>query len=140
MVTSRIIKMLLLLMVFSGCLKDDTEISSLNTNPLDPDYTGPSYITVVRSQAEVIGTAPPIQSHAMDVEVNSSVFPAGTDYRLNVKNLTTGTETQLIASPPGSDFFTYNHDDINLGQEYCYEFSVWVNFSIGRADTFCDTL
>jgi hypothetical protein len=138
MVIQRVFIAITLALALGGCYKDDTDIASLTTNPLDPDYTGPSYIEILSSQAEVITSS--VTAHTIVLRVNSSIFPSGTSYDLNVKDLTTGDEVQIPATPIGSDDFTYKNFDITLGQEYCYEFSVRVDFSTGRIDRFCDTL
>lgn len=138
MVIKRLFIVLCVLSIVTGCYKDDTDLGSLTTNALDPDYTGPSYITVISSTSEVI--TPAVTAHALEIEVNSSGFPDNVSYKLSVVDLTTGSEELVSPTVTGGDVFSYKKFDITIGQQYCYDLSVWVDYSTGRADNFCDVL
>ena len=49
-----------LLLVLSGCYKDDLEPSTWTNNPFDPGYTGPAVFSVDTTYLDLVGSPPTV--------------------------------------------------------------------------------
>ncbi|MCB0793883.1 MAG: hypothetical protein KDB88_04030 [Flavobacteriales bacterium] len=135
----RALYMIGLLMLCSGCYKDEVVIAELNNNPFDPDYVGAMLFTLDTVLLEPAPAPPGGVRHAMKFSVNSSRFLTPTSYQVYVKDLVTGDESFLGQFPLGSDSFTYYRSEIS-GDEVCLELRLANELSVGRAETVCGTL
>lgn len=133
----RVALIISVLLAITSCLKDEVNVNELNTNPLDQDYTGAQYIKVLSSGLSTSAGAP---AHVMRLEVDDSDFPPGTNYDLWVKNLNNGQEERILATMIDGNEFEVVNFQAQSGFTYCYEFSVWVDYSTGPVLEFCDTL
>ena len=129
-----------MLLTFSSCVKDEINLDDLVTNPLDPDYSGPAYISITNTSVDTNPDGS--RSHVIEVTVSDAGFPAGTDYDLHVKELDSGNETVVMANTFNGNVFSFRNDfvTVGMGVDYCYEFSVWVNYSTARPESFCEIL
>lgn len=132
----RTLLLLPLLAVLAACYKDDVDIDALTTNPLDPDYTGPAFITVSGNDTYPVDTT---YNQEVYVDVDASRFPGNSAYQLRVVDETNG-EVTLIPQDLGTpDAFTYTNFNVELGTEYCYKISVEIQFSHSREEGYCAT-
>jgi len=138
----RLLPLLLpVLLAFSGCYKDDLDVSTWTNNPFDRDYTGPNVFSMDTTFIEIIGTPPNvITRQVMQFTVNSSLFLAPNAYQVRVKDLENDQIVLLSQFPVGSDVWRYTKLEFTFGQELCLEVRLSNNFSDGRPETICATL
>ena len=127
------------LLVLTGCYKDEVDVAALNTNPWDPDYTGPAFIEVVDER-----TAGPfpggVFNQELTIKVDLSVLPVSSAITLRVVDKATGIAFDPVPQQaPGSDTFEFIHFNVTPGVETCYAIAVEVQFSTTRSETYCAT-
>ena len=125
---------LIFVLLLSSCVKDDVDLATLNTNPLDQDYSGAPYITVTASNFFQF----PNPVHQVTIEVDRSILQGLNSFDLHVKDLRTSVEKNLSAGSTTSTFVYENFDLASGVSEYCYDISVRVDFSDGPKTNFCD--
>ncbi|MBL7964178.1 MAG: hypothetical protein JNM31_10095 [Flavobacteriales bacterium] len=131
----RALPLLLLVPWLSSCFKDPVDIGALNTNPLDPDYIGPPMITVLTDST--FTPAAGVFVHYLRVRVDDARFPSSTTYQLRVVDLEDGSTTNIPQNAPGGNTFEHFNSFVTLGQEYCYDLSVYIEFSSARPERHC---
>jgi hypothetical protein len=122
-------------LLLASCYKDDVVIDKLNTNVLDPDYQGPPIFTVLIDSTNQ--TAVDTGEQYLKIQVDQSDFPSGFTYQLRVEDLSDGEVTYLPQTAPGANVFNYFNWPAVIGQEYCYDISIWVQFSSSRKEQYC---
>jgi len=136
-------KILLLLPVLAvllaSCLKDDLDLASLTTNPLDLDYDGPPLVVIVSDTVVVMEGQqgqPEDTVFTMRAHVRSELLSPGTFWAWSVKNLQTGTVTSSANGQ--SDFSVFVSQVVN-GTTHCFAFTLVVMHSRTKSYTYCRT-
>ena len=133
----RVLLLLLpVLALLASCYKDDVDISTLTTNPLDPDYTGPSFISVTGNDTYAVDTT---FNQEVYVTVDASQFPGNGAYQLRVEEINNGDVTLLPQDSGTPHDFTFTNFNVDVGTEYCYRISVEIQFSHTREEGYCAT-
>lgn len=128
-----------LVLVLSGCLKDDLDPNALTSNPLDPDYTGPALIELVSDTTRIVysGGMPVDTVVEQMVHVRSDLLPTGTTWTLYITQVNTGQVFDYGSElPPPSDH-SYHH--ATAGTSYCFDYQLKVQFSLTHAWRYCTT-
>jgi hypothetical protein len=129
----------LLAIGLSSCLKDEVDVTTLNTNGLDPDYQGPDIIELVSDTTVIIYDQ---QNQPVDtvlwqvVHVREELLPPGTFWDLYIVKENTGEiidYTEDIPQPQGL------YDHVQLGVDYCYTYQLKVQYSLTKAYRYCTT-
>lgn len=130
-----------LLLVLSGCYKDDLDPATWTNNPFDPAYNGPAVFSVDTTFIEQGGAPPNVFiRQVVRFRVNSALFLAPNAYQVRVKDLDNGQSVLLGQYPPGNDVWEYTKLDFTIGQELCLEVALSNELSDGRRETICATL
>ena len=122
-------------LLFASCYKDDVVIDRMTTNVLDPDYDGAPLFTVLANTTNQ--TAVDTGEQYLRIQVDSTRLPYGFSYQLRVEDLGDGVVTYLPQTAPGADIFNYFNWPVLLGDTYCYDISIWVQFSSSRKEQYC---
>jgi hypothetical protein len=143
------IMLLPLLVLLTGCYKDDLAPSAWTNNPFDPDYTGTSVFHFDTTYIETVGAPPAsITRQVVQFSVNSGLFLAPNEYQVRVRDLQYAVDSDpnnddpvlLPQYPAGSDVWRYTKLDFTFGQELCLEVRLANNFHYARPETICATL
>ncbi len=137
----RSILLLPLLLVLTGCYKDDIDVSTWTNNPFDPDYTGPAVFSMDTTYVELAGVPPNVVSRQVfQFTVDSDLFLAPNAYQVRVTDLDNGQTALLSQYPVGSDVWRFTKIDYAFGQEVCLDVQLSNELSYGRKETICATL
>ena len=140
----RLLPCLFALAAFTGCYKDDVDISALNTNPFDPDYTGENVFVFDDTYMEsvLLGSPPiPVQVQVVQVHVKEDLLPSGADYAVQFTD--PDVDDPVVQNPvPGTNVFKYYRIEATAepGVEKCFELRLFNDQSTGRAEQICCTL
>ncbi len=125
-----------LLLSLSGCLKDDLDPAALTSNPLDRDYNGPALVVLEHDTTRLVND--PGQPAQLLVEqkvrVRTELLQPLTTWTWRVKNLTTGAVATMEGS---SATYTASVPNAVAGTQYCFEYTLLVQFTATKAYSYC---
>lgn len=127
--------LLLVPLLLASCLKDDLDLATLNTNPLDRGYEGPP-VVVLEEEATMVNPVPgvPDTVYRQTVRVREDLLPPHTTWTWRVKDLGTNEVTDHDG---GSPTLTMTRHHAVLGTTYCYEYTLMVQYVGIRPYRYC---
>ena len=139
----RCLHIALCMLLLSGCYKDEIDLDTLNDNPFDREYEGPSPFYDVQSSTEwVTLQGQQVQRQVITFRVNEELFLSPVaGYSVYVHEIGTSVSQVLQPDPPVSNRFKYYRIDQPLfGVPVCLEARLGNNQSTAGASTICATL
>jgi len=130
-----------LLLLLSGCYKDNVDLSELNTNPFDRDYSGPAVFEFEETFLQTVNIGGTNVLYQVIVfRVKEELFLAPASYSVQLRDLQ-NEDPNASATPvsPGSSRYRYQRAPAP-GQQICLELRLANNQSGARAETICATL
>lgn len=131
----------MLLVLLSGCYKDNVDVSELNTNPFDRDYAGPAVFEFQETFLQTVNIGGTNVLYQVIVfRVKEELFLAPASYSVQLRDLQ-NEDPNATATPvsPGSSLYRYQRAPAP-GQQICLELQLFNNQSGARAETICATL
>lgn len=119
---------------FSGCYKDEADLTVLNTNPYDPDYEGDDFLILDGSR---VITVPTGRKLFLEFHVDTNKFEELVPYSIRVKDLSEDFVININETPDHN--YVHEKVPVSLGVQYCFEVAIDVNESLTRTSTFCVT-
>ncbi len=133
-----IIAMLLLL---SGCYKDEIDLEGMKNNPFDRDYQGPAVIELVGTYVESTTIAgAPAQQQVIEFRVREELFLTPSPYALHVVEHGVNATYTLSPVTPGSDRFKYYRLGAITADPVCVDVALTNNGSFATPYTICASL
>ncbi len=132
-----LIPVLLSALCLAGCLKTDLDLANRTSNPLDPDYDGPTLIELASDTTRIVyvGGIPTDTVVEQQVHVRTDLLAPGTDYTLYVTLVNTGEIFDYSGSGMVPIERPYHH--VVPGVSYCYDYQLKVQFSLTKIDRYC---
>ncbi|HEY0978981.1 MAG TPA: hypothetical protein VGE21_16035 [Flavobacteriales bacterium] len=120
----------------AACHKDDVDIATLTTNPMDADYSGQAVLMEVDTVHTEV-TVWSIHEQHVTVRVHPGHFPSPAPYEVwcieeNVPDTIKGYSSQH----PDNRFELENYQ-VALGTEYCYRIQLRVADVVIREERVC---
>ena len=131
---------LLLALVLTGCLKVPVEPEALNTNPVDPDYTGESFFTLGEGSLEWDDTNFHLDL-VFDITVDTERFNLLSSYFVLGKNEAGEILVKSLAPAWSSNNSVVQAriDNVSGGATYCLDYSLEIAGGETRAYNHCIT-
>ena len=124
-----------------ACTKKEIDTTTLNNNPFDQDYTGPSVFILDTTYAEtVITPGGPILQQVIAFHVDHGLLLNSAAYQVKVYDPAYDQTTVLSPTQVGSDHFKYPRFDALPNVPVCIRLQLFNNQSAARADQLCATL
>lgn len=122
-------------LLLASCLKDDLDVASLNTNPLDRDYEG-APVVVLEEESTQVNPVPGVMDtvYRQTVRVRTDLLPPLTTWTWRVKDLATGEEMNI---DNGGETLTMTKHHAVLGTSYCFRYILMVQFVETKPYTYC---
>jgi hypothetical protein len=132
--------LLLALPLFTGCYKDELDVTALNNNPFDPGYEGPNVFHFDSTYVETVQAPTPYNRQVFRFHVDEALFLTPQDgYQVQVRDLGSGVTQILGLSQPTANSFTYFKIDYAPG-ELCLEVALNNGLYSARKETICGIL
>ena len=147
-----------LLLVLSGCYKDEVDLPALTTNPLANDsllwaepVAGAAVTTFTPTADAFVSTKFKNQNYGNWPDLRASYGQRRSYVSFNVQGLT-GTVTSvrfkdpeadspvIVAPVPGTYIYRFQRTVVEPFVERCYSVALWNAFSESRAENICCTL
>lgn len=131
----------LLMLLLSGCHKDEVDIAALNTNPFDRDYTGEAVFVFEETFVQQVNTGgTTVLLQIIVFRVREELFLSPASYSIALRDLENGNDNGVaIPETTGSSRYRYQRAPAP-GVPICLELRLANNFSTARAETICATL
>ena len=128
-----------LLLLVAACGKDEVDPASLNSNPMDPAYTGPSLVVLDSAYVDSVsnnGILEPVLF--MDLHVDEARFPLQTSYTIYLHDLFSGVQDTL-GPVQGTGVFAFTHSfrPVMPGTNYCIDVNLGISGSRTATWTIC---
>ncbi len=132
---------ILVLTLFTGCYKDEVDVSMLNTNPFDRDYSGEPVFVFEETFLQTITVGGNnLLFQIIVFQVREDLFLSPTAYTVEVRDLQNQDPNATVTPvEPGSNRFRYQRSPAP-GEEVCLELRLSNNQSAARAEVICATL
>ncbi len=136
----RYLAFVLCTITLSSCYKDEIDLESLNTNPFDKDYVGPSVFEIAGAYDQVLViNGVNVASHVIEIRVKEELFLSPASYSVKVLEQGATTSQFLNPDPPGSNIFKFVRAP-EPGAYVCLELNLANNLNSSRTDVLCITL
>jgi hypothetical protein len=136
----RLLHLIAVVSMLSGCGKE-VDTASLNNNPFDPDYSGPSvYELDTTYVTTTVINGVPLSLQTIAFMVKEELLLSDVAYSVQVKDIAEDFITVVDPNPPNSNHFTYSRPAAMVGVPVCLELRLYNNLSAARADRLCATL
>ncbi|MBL7940936.1 MAG: hypothetical protein JNL43_16375 [Flavobacteriales bacterium] len=120
-----------------ACKKDLIDVTSLTTNPFDPDYSGaPIFTYLSDTTIDELVNGSPVSTLTIEVQVHTEYFGRPTTYQV-AYNDGTGPSTPSNNIPNG--LLTIRIPNVVGGQEYCNLLRLANGGAYGGGNTICVT-
>ncbi len=128
-------------MLLVACHKDELEPTELTSNPFDSDYVGADLFSldgaVIESYVEDLVT---YYRYRVRVRVHTELLLPNQVFSVRMQRLPDGPVTSLHSSQLQSDLFSVLLEDFELGNTYCWSFSMGNNNEWGGGNNVCYTV
>ena len=130
-----------LLVLLSGCYKDNVDPAKLNNNPFDRDYVGENIFIYQQTYTQIVNIGGSnVVYQVIEFRVREELFLAPAAYTVRVRDLQ-NEDPNASATPeaPGSNVFRYLRAPAQ-GQQICLELRLANNENTAGPQTICATL
>ena len=136
----RLLQLTAIALLFLGCGKE-VDPASLDNNPFDPDYSGPSVFEVDTTYVTTtVVNGVPLSLQTIAFVVKEELLLSDAAYSVQVKDIAEDFITVVDPNPPNSNRFTYSRPGAQVGVPVCLDLRLYNNLSAARADRLCATL
>ena len=112
--------------VLFGCAKYEVDIEALNNNPFDPDWNGPSFMTIdsVQTVALVPGA---IYQQRIFMHLDARLLLQTDNVIQAIETTVPDTLRYATSWANAQGQLRIDNQQVQLGNEYCFEFDVLVD-------------
>jgi hypothetical protein len=129
------------MLVLSGCFKDELDPATLTNNPFDRDYQGPAVFHSPSTYLATIfiPTVGNVVRQVVEFRVRTDLFLSDAAFSVQVNDPALGMVTLLGQSSVGTDRFLY-YRPAQPGIQVCLDLQLANNLNAAGAERICVTL
>lgn len=122
-------------LMLSGCIKDELDVSTLNYNPFDPAYVGPSIFEPGTVTTELYNSGGNVLKRLrVHVDVRTDLFLGTTTYSVRYRKVGATAWTGPVYMP-GDPFGLPSVEDVQSGQVHAWEIQLVNGAGHGAGNT-----